>query len=204
MELDDLKTAWKEYDNKLSHSLKLNEELLRKLNLNKSHEEMKRPLQYEIAGVCINFLALVYMISTSFKYIDLLKFSIPGFFGVIFLTIYTLLAILKVSKLSRVNYFSEPISELQRKIFSLKSLVLNYRKLELYLITPLVATMLPILFIDLYQIDIYVEKHWFFIELIAIVGIVFPLTFWLNKVIYDKRMKNTEDFLSEIAEFTKE
>lgn len=204
MELDDLKTAWKEYDNKLSHSLKLNEELLRKLNLNKSHEEMKRPLQYEIAGVCINFLALVYMISTSFKYIDILKFSIPGFFGVIFLTIYTLLAILKVSKLSRVNYFSEPISELQRKIFSIKSLVLNYRKLELYLITPLVATMLPILFIDLYQIDIYVEKHWFFIELIAIVGIVFPLTFWLNKVIYDKRMKNTEDFLSEIAEFTKE
>ena len=54
MELDDLKGAWAQYDKKLSANLKFNEELFKKLNLDKSRREMSGPLNYEIGSVVIS------------------------------------------------------------------------------------------------------------------------------------------------------
>ena len=204
MKLDDLKSAWSEYDVKLSKSLKINEELLRKMNLDKSKQEMKTPIYYEIAGLFINFLTFVYILSVSIKYMDVLKFSGPGIICSIILGLYTVFSVLKVGKMSNVNYLNEPVIELQNKLSSIKSMVLKFRRWEIYLITPLVITILPILFFDLYNINVYQETHWFIFEMIAILVIVFPLTIWLNKTIYDKRMKNTEDFLKDISAFKKE
>lgn len=204
MELNDLKSMWDSYDAKLSKNLKINEELLRKMNLDKSKQEMKTTNYYEITGLCINFFTFIYILSLSIKFIDFLRFSIPGFLCVFVLAVYTVFSVLKVGKLSRVNYFSDSIVSLQKKLAAIKTAVLKFRKWELYLIAPLTVTILPILFFELYHIDVYVERKWFFIELLAILLVVFPLSFWINKVVYDKRIKNTESFLKTIADFENE
>ena len=57
MELDDIKNTWASYDEKLNKSLKLNEELLRKLNLDKSKREMKGPFYYETTSLIMTGLS---------------------------------------------------------------------------------------------------------------------------------------------------
>jgi len=62
MELDDLKNIWAQYDKKLSDNLKLNEDLLRRMNLDKSKQEMQKPLNYKIASVILNLFFLLFLV----------------------------------------------------------------------------------------------------------------------------------------------
>ena len=60
MELDELKSAWAQYDKKLSKSLELNVELLKKLNVDRSKSELQKPLRAEATGVVAMLLMTIW------------------------------------------------------------------------------------------------------------------------------------------------
>ena len=71
MELDDLKNTWSQYDKMLADNLRLNEELLRKLNLNSSKREMQKVLVYELINIVTAVLVIIFTLWLSVYYINL-------------------------------------------------------------------------------------------------------------------------------------
>jgi hypothetical protein len=204
MELDDFKTAWAQYDKKLTANLKLNEELLRKMNLNNIKKEMQKPLIYEIVGIAVMFLFIVYVAASSIRFINEPKYCIPGFISTMTGLIFFIFAIIRTNKFLSVDYYGSSVLKLQKDITTLKKLVLQLRKFELILTPPLVLPFVPLLFKAVHNIDIYQNIKLLTIEIILILGIGFPLALWINKHLYDKRFKNAESLLNEINKFESE
>jgi len=204
MELDDLKSAWAQYDKKLAVNLKFNEELLRKMNLNTSKKEMQKPLLYELFNIASIFLGFVYVTASSIQFINEPKYCIPGFISALIGLAFIVFAIKKANKLLSIDYYGSSVVKLQKDIATLNRLVLKLRKYELVLFPLLILPLLPILFKAIHNIDIYQNLKLFSIEIILILGIGFPLTLWTNKHLYDKKFKNTERLLQEIEKFESE
>jgi len=100
MELEELKSVWAQYDKKLSQNLKLNEELLRKMNLEKSKKEMTAPLFYEIISVIGGAIFLLFIISATIRYSYELKFLVPGIITSIIVSIWFYNSISKIKLLN--------------------------------------------------------------------------------------------------------
>ena len=198
MELDDLKSAWAQYDKKLTNHLRLNEELLRKWNLESAKRELQKPLQYELTGVAGQFILIFVTVAFSIKVIDEPKYFVPGFIAVIFEIVGLVFAIVKANKFLNIDHYGTPILKLQKEIVSLNKLVLQLRKYELMLIPLVVLPSLPLIFKVLKQVDIYSNIKLLSVVIILILGIGFPLTFWINKHLYDKKFQASSKLLKEI------
>jgi len=204
MEIDDLKNAWVKYDKKLSDNLRFNEELIRKLNMNNTKQELQKPLRYEIFSVIVLFVLIVYVFTSSIRFLDQLQFCIPGFITTGVALVYLAFAFIKIKRFLNIDYYSSPVLKLQRDILTLKKKVLNIRKYELILIPLLVLPILPILFKSIHNINIYNNIKLLVIELIIILGIGYPLTLWINKYFYDRKFANANRILAELDKFENE
>jgi magnesium-transporting ATPase (P-type) len=203
-DVNDLKDAWTQYDKKLSEQLKFNEELLRKLNMSHSKREMQSPLLYEITGIAVAFLMIVFVMAYSVRYMDEPKYSIPGFIAAAVGLVYFIFAVIRAGRFLSIDYYGSPVLKVQKDLILLNKLVLRLRKYELILLPALVLPLLPLLFKVIHNIDIYQNLPLLLIEVVLILGIGYPLTFWINKQIYDKKFKNAERLLSELQQFEKE
>jgi hypothetical protein len=196
-----MKQAWSVYDEKLTESLKINISLLRQINLSKARSELQFPYLFEIFSAFIFALLAIYLAAVSVRFAGQYQFSIPGFAGVLILVIYLAFAIIKIKRFNSIDYFLQPVIASQKELASLTILVMRLRKFELILGIPMAATILPLLFFSIHQINIYQQPTWFIIEMTAIVCIGFPLIFWYNKNVYDKKLHIAKQLLSDIQIF---
>jgi hypothetical protein len=204
MELDDFKTIWAQYDKKLSENLKLNEELLIKMNLDKSKQEMKIPLNYEIASVLINILFLLFFSISTFKFASEMKFLIPGLVVMVLSVWWLLNSIKKVNILTKIDYFNSPVIELQKSINTVKQKAILFRKIEYFLLPIYAVAFAPIFVKTIYNIDIYDESELYIIGIIMSLILYYPLAIWYYKIMYDKKFKATSEFLNELNRFENE
>ena len=203
MELDDLKKSWTEYDKKLSKNLKFNEELLKKMNLNSSKKELQKPLIYDLVSILFLIVIIIYVLVFSIQHINEIRFCIPGFLSIGISTIYLVFAIIRTNGFLNIDYYGSPIIKLQRDILRLKKQVLVFRKYEMILIPLLAIPLLPIASKALHNIDLYQNKTGLIVGLSVILLGAYPLTIWINKIVYDKKFKNTENLLAEIDKYDK-
>jgi hypothetical protein len=201
MELDDLKSAWAQYDKKLTNHLRLNEELLRKWNLESAKRELQKPLQYELTGVVGQFVLIFTTVAFSVKVIDEPKYCVPGFIAAVFEIVGLVFAILKTNKFMNIDHYGTPILKLQKEIASVNKLVLLLRKYELILIPLVVLPSLPLIFKVLKHVDIYSHIELFSVAALLILGIGIPLTLWINKHLYDKKFQASAKLLKEIEDY---
>jgi hypothetical protein len=201
MELDELKDAWTQYNKNLALNLKFNEELLRKMNFNNSKKELQKPLIYELLGVAVMFILIVYVTASSIRFINEPKYCIPGFISALIGLVLLIFAIIKANKFLGIDYYGSSVVKLQKDITTLNRLVLRLRKYESVLFPILVLPLLPLLFKVIHNIDIYQNIKLFSIEIILILGTGLPVALWINKHLYDKGFKNTERLLQEIDKF---
>lgn len=204
MELQDLKNAWSEYDKKLSENLKLNESLLREINLQKTKSELQKPLIYETINVGFLLILTIYLAFASIQYQYELKYLIPGMISTIISGLLLSFSIRKVKKFLNLNYFDTPILDLQKSVTSLHLLILKLRKFELIIFPIFAVALLPILFISVRHFDIYQNTRLFIIEICLIFSICIPLSLWINKYLFDKKLKNAEQFLMKINSFERD
>jgi hypothetical protein len=204
MELDELKATWAQYDKKLSQNLKFNEELLKKMNLEKSRKELQKPLMYEIAGVLIGFVFFVYTTAVSIRFVDEPKYAVPGFVAAVVCLAYTVFSVIKANKFLSIDYYNSSVLKLQKDIARLNKLVLRLRKYELLMFPLFVLPLLPVLIKAINNVDIYANTTLLIFEIVFTMGIGYPLCFWINKQLYDKKFRNTVQFLKEIEAFEAE
>ncbi|WP_298422143.1 hypothetical protein [uncultured Kordia sp.] len=198
MELNDLKTEWKKSDSLLESNLIIDSQKLSKRKLNRSKSEMTTPFLHEIANIIVVSITVLAALVGSILYINEMKFSIPGFIAAIIGSVYLYLAITKAIKISKIDYFTSTIIEIQKEISQLSLLVLKFRKLELILFPLFIVSILPITFIAIQNRDLYNDLHFFLFEIIFIIGFGFIGIFWINKNLYDKKIERVKLFLQEL------
>ncbi len=204
MELDELKQLWTEYNTKLSANLKLNEELLRKMNLSKARQELQRPLVSEVITIVIVFLAVIFVTGFSIRVISEIQYSVPGLIGVIIGMMYVVFSTMKVNRFLKIDYYNLPVVKLQRELSDLNRFIIRFRRIEFIMLPFLVLAILPVAFKTVNNIDIYSNIPLFIFEVCFIIGISFLVGTWINRNIYDKKLKDAERFLKEIENFEKE
>jgi hypothetical protein len=204
MELDELKNTWVLYDKKLNRSLKFNEEVLRKLNLDKSKREMNTPLNSEVLSVVVGAIFMLFIISVTIRFFSELKFSIPGILTSILYAFPFIFSIQKLRLLSNIDYYNSTIIDLQKSISKLKHKYFQAKKFDLYIFPIFIVLGSPILVKALRNIDLYEYPLKFICAVIFALAVGYPVAFWIYKNWYEKKIQNTEQFLKEIERFENE
>ena len=204
MELEELKSAWAQYDKKLSQNLKLNEELLRKMDLEKSKKEMNAPLNYEIISITIGVIFILFILSATIRYYYELKFLLPGIITSIIVAIWVYNSFSKIRLLLDIDYYDSPIVELQKSIQTFNRKYQRSKKFELYSIPVFAISAIPILGIALRNFDIYEHPIRFIVAIVILLILGIPGQIWIYKNLYDKKIRNTIKFLDELSRFEKE
>ena len=204
MELDEMKEAWNRYDQKLTESLRLNEELLRKLNLDKSKRELSSPLNYEIVSVVLNGVFILYIISATIQYSGEMKFLIPGILTTLFMLLLFAFNIHRLHLMLNIDYYNASVVELQKRIARLKQKYMQYRKIEFYIFPFFTVVAMPILVIALRHIDLYEHPWRFILAIVLTLSLGYPLIIWIYNNLYDKKLKNITTFLSDLKRFEKD
>jgi len=203
MELDELKSAWAQYDKKLTKSLELNVELLKKLNVDRSKSELQKPLRAEAFGVVSMLLMTIWFMLLTDRFIDEPKYAIPGFISIGVALVYFGFAMIKLNKFMNIGYYGASITEFQKDTAEARRLVLRFRKYEL-LLSPAILISLPLIWKAVHHIDLYQDIQSFLISAVVCFGVGFPITLWINKYLYDKKFQNVEKLLKEIEEYKME
>jgi hypothetical protein len=204
MELDDLKTAWAQYDKKLTENLKFNEELLRKMNLEKSKKEMNAPLTYEIISLATGIIFLLYIVSATIRFSTELKFLLPGLITSFTFIIYLYLSFTKIRLLSNIDFYYSPIIELQKSVNIFKQKYLQFKKYELYVFPVFAISASPILAKAMRNFDLFAHPYRYIIAIVLSLILYYPLAIWFYKNLFEKRVRNTTTFLEELIRFEKE
>jgi hypothetical protein len=204
MELDELKTAWEQYDRKLTQSLKVNEALLTRVNRNTSRLELQKPLLHEVGNGIAMFLWAVMAMAFSIRYIAELKYSVPGFFAAALGLICFVLALIKINSLMNIDFYGSSIVKLQRETALANQLVLRFRRYELVLGLFAGVALLPLMFKVLHQTDLYTQSRLFLFLIIMVVAIGISYALWANKQVYDIKFRNSERLLDEISQYETE
>jgi hypothetical protein len=200
MELDDFKSMWAKYDKKLSANLKFNEELLRRMSIDKSKRVLLKPIYIFYTKVLIIFIFFVFVLNFSLGVIEQPIYCITGFTSAFISLIYGILTILKIKRYQGIEYSNSSIIELQLEIASLKIYILRLRKFELILIVPFLVSFMAICFKSS-GIDIYSNIRFFIIELVIALAMCVVLYFWYNKYLYVRKLNEAEQYLKEIERF---
>ncbi|MBN2667592.1 MAG: hypothetical protein JXR60_00055 [Bacteroidales bacterium] len=204
MELNDIKKTWAAYNETISDNIKLNEQLMRKMNMNSSKNEMQKILIYEVVGLIFSMFLIIMGFTYAFKFLNELRFSLPGFVAAITTVAYLIFGLIRTKAILNIDYFSAPVVAVQRAILELKKKTLFYRKFEIMLLPILISAIIPLLFKVVRDVDIYLEPKTLIIETAIFIGIALPATLWVNKYLYDKKFKNVESLLAELDQFEKE
>ncbi|OJJ18011.1 hypothetical protein BKI52_29615 [marine bacterium AO1-C] len=200
MDLDDMKTNWKNYDTMLGKHLVLDQQALRKRNLDKSEGALLKPFAHEIANILVVLTTVIFVLLASFKHLNELRFSVPGLIGALLGSIYVYIALTKALKISKLD-FKLPIIEIQKKVSRFTILILKFRKLEIALLPFFIVSILPITFWVVQNRDLYVHWGFFVLMVTFIVGFSLVGIRWVNKHLYDQKIKKIQLFLTEIRQF---
>ncbi|MCK9449694.1 MAG: hypothetical protein M0Q41_12050 [Bacteroidales bacterium] len=204
MELNDLKDIWMQYDKRLKSSLKLNEELLRLINLEKHNRALRKPLRLEL----LNMMIQIGMIGLTIYFVIQLSterfYLITGAIACVMCTISLIFSATKVSRLYDLAYYHLSIMQFQKEFIQLKIFIMRLRKIEYNIASIIGITLLPLLVKATTGIDLLGHLTVLIPALVFVLGSGYSIGVWLNLIVYDKSLKDAEMFLSLLNKFSNE
>lgn len=132
MELDNLKATWQEYNEKLDRNLRLNEELLRRMNMKQSHKEVKSILSLEYLNIGTGIVVIIPLVIMTLRVYTEIPYLITGFIALVSFIITLYNNINKVKALSGVNYYSSPVLDVQKAIIRFEQIYYKAKKNRTY------------------------------------------------------------------------
>jgi len=201
MELDELKNLWNEENKKLEDRIKLNEKLIKKMNMEKTVGEFDKLLKFSILG---RNLALVYFaisLVMAGKMIKEIEYSIPAILGGLAM-LWSFISHLPIKK---PDYEKSSILDLQKSICQFRIHTASNAKYDIAIVVFWILTLSPLYVKNVYKIAIYNNTTYLLVFcLVAILFIV--VTIVLSRKVYKKyeqKLKQSEAYLEEIMEFEK-
>ncbi len=201
MEFDELKSLWQRHDSQLESNLTLNEQILRQLKLNRTHNEFRRLMNFEIVSAIGGFLAVLVIFFLAAPYSQTLLYAVLGYVSGGIMLMYLVFSMLQLSGFSKLCSYDESVVKVQKELAFQKKRLLRFRKIELVTMPVCFITCIPFLSKVIYDFDVlqYPGRYAVGVAVSCIVAI--PLVVWLYRVFYDKRIASAEALLKSIANF---
>jgi hypothetical protein len=198
MNLDEVKSAWNEYDKSLEQN-KINVKLLKTVSVDRMQGLLRSFKIGIIVEIVINFLFFRYMVGLMIEYIETPVYWISALIiallslGMLVWNIYAIVSL-------AIIRYDDSIAKLQKKLETLHAQN-HFRHTTLqYILFPLVMAILVI--IGLKALGFIVSDH---LDIIfyGVIGslIVLPFVVWIIKRFPDTEMEKAIGFLKEIRKF---
>ncbi len=204
MELDDLKSLWKRNDNQLEKYLRINEQILRQIKLNRTSSEFHKLINFEVFSAIGGFLAIVLMAYFISLYDWKSQYAIFGYISMSILLLYLIFSISRLTAFSKFCGYDESVVKAQKELALLKKRLLRFRNIELMTMPVCFITIMPILSSAIYHFDILQYPVRYIMGIIITNMIAIPLVIWMYKIFYEKRIASVEALLQSINDFEQE
>lgn len=199
MNIDNIKTVWKNDMQSLEARVKINEDKIKKLEFNKAQSSFDKFLKISLAGknmaliYALASIAMIYLVRDSWTYTSLLG---AGAGLMIF-------SYFQHSVLKKIDYASLTIVELQKAIYKFR---IHTQKTAVYDMTIVAVWMITVGLAYLKLIknyDIFADPSKALIPGMTVVSVVLALIFVSKKIYkdYDVKLKESEDSLDAIKKF---
>ena len=201
MEADDIKNAWAQYDRSLANNVRVDEESLRMVKLDRTKDQMEYPYVSEmvelVGGVLVGIAVIVMALNLKEHPI----YFFLGLMAVLVGSLYIKNALVKIGLLKRVNYYDTPVVKLQRELALIKKRILKFRKTELLLFPLYIFPLAALTSKTLYNVDVFVDVSLFAGKFAVALGVAYLLVFLIHKHLYNKRFREVEKIIARIREF---
>ena len=210
MELDDLKRSWEQYDQKLTENLRLNQELLRRSNLDRSRREMNTPLNWVWISVTVTVFIVLITLRWTLMYGRDPLMLICGSVFTMFMLLSVLYGLKELAMLRKIDYFRVPVLDVQKQLLAFGTFYHKVKKFELYTLPIVLVAGLIFVFkvfhkIGYLKVDMLERfPKMVIIDLLILIPLTYLLLIWLYRNLYDKKVKAAQRHLTELQEFEKE
>lgn len=187
MEIEELKSIWKQQEKKIERNWQLNLKLLKSVNLDKAKSKMNSLTWITLITLCFYLMMGLFFLIFAFRNWGTPHFAISGLVLTVWSVIIATGSLKQLSSIQKIN-FALPVPELQRKMESLKLIILRYLQLAQWIIPfylALVIFWLKVLF-DFDIVNSAGEK-WLFIQLILSLTLI-PLSLWFHRKLRPKNI----------------
>jgi len=204
MELDDLKSAWAQYDKKLSKTLNLNEELLRSINFEKYNQALKKPMNLELLNIFIQVFMIGLVTVFSIRLSNEILYFLTGLISALMCTISLIFSAVKANRFYKLFYYQLSITNFQKDLTHLRILIMRLRKIEYVIAAIIGITLFPLMVKATTGIDLLGNLTVLIPAICCALGFGYAIGIWLNIIVYDKGIKDAEMFLRMVEKFGKE
>ena len=204
MEPDDIKNAWAKYDQSLAKNLRIDEQSLRMVNLDRTKDQMEYPYVSEMVELIGGALVGIAVIVMSLNLKDYPIYLLLGLMAVLVGSIYIRNALVKIGLLKRVSYYDTPVVKLQGELALIKKRILKFRKTELLIFPLYVLSLAALISKTFYNVDVFGDVTLFVWKFAGALGVAYLIVFLIHKNLYNKRFKEVEKIIARLKEFEKE
>ncbi len=199
MDFDALKDTWRKEQNELEIKIKLREEVILRMNIEKSKNKFDQLLSISILGRNLALLYMAMSIWASFKVINEFEYSIPAMIGgMAMLGSFIMHASLKRPDISIMNTLTLQKSIHQFRIHTIKS-----SKYDISIVSLWFLTIIPVYLKLFFKISIYSNLIHFGIFSLVILLTISLVMLFSNKLYqkWNSELHEIENQLSAIKEF---
>ena len=200
MELDELKNIWKEEDKHLNSKIKLDENLLIKMNMDNTTGEFNKILHLSLLGRNMALIYCLISIGMAILIIEEIEFSLPAIVGGLAM----LGSFVSHLSIEKPNYMGSLV-QLQKTICKFRIHTAAHAKYDMAIVVLWMLTFYPIFFRYIFNKSIYSDLKSLSI-LCLILVVVLTVIIALSRKMYkenDQKLKNAESYLAKLIEFEK-
>jgi hypothetical protein len=204
MELEDLKTVWKEQDRTLNESVKLNEKILKNVFTQHANGVIENLLKWEYFSLIEFLIFLVFMVVSTYRSMDDWRFLLSGIFINVFLAGCMTLGIQSVRILSSIDFFSKSLVETKQTMLRFKKRSNRLILALLVVVPPVVVTFLLLGVNSIRNINLFDYPVFFAVLSSCIIVMGYLIIFIFHRTFYMRKFKSIENSLSELERFKTE
>ena len=204
MEKSEIHDLWTDHGKQLEKTLKLNETLLMKINLNQAVDRFKELLKVSVLGRNMAFVYFLVSIALAVAMINEPQYFLSllvgggcmlGSFGY---------HLKNTTKFTRLNVYEIPIVELQKAITEFKISSISAGRYDFGIVVLWLTTILPACLKLFTHLDVYGNHFYagfYFLIVAGAASVFYPLNLRTYHKMYGEKLSHAEGLLSEIMEF---
>lgn len=203
MELEEIKSAWAQYNTNLQKNLKLNEQILNEIVRGKAQKAINTTIAYEVFSLVTYVVLFFVIIVATVRLAREPVYLIIGTVSILTSAPYVFNSIQRYRLFSRLNFNNVSIIELQKSLAYVNKKFIQSKKVEL-LLFPVVFLSSAAIFVKFFRhFDIaFVPLNFFVLAGGLLVG--YALAIWAYKHYYENKLNNANEYLNELEKFEKE
>lgn len=188
----------------LANKLRIDEEALRMVNLDRTKDQMEYPYISEMVELIGGALVGAAVVVMSFRLKEEPVYLLLGLIAVLVGLLYIKFALKKIGFLKQVNYYDTPVVKLQGELARIKKRILKLRKTELLLFPLYLLPLAALTSKTFYNVDVFGNVTLFAGKFAIALGVAYLLVLLIHKYLYDKRFKEVEKIIARLKEFEKD